>query len=563
MFDESMLRDLEEAGRRYEEEVTRILGKSPSTKKEQITISGLSVKPLYTPLDVAGTDYSCDVGFPGQYPYTRGVFSAGYRSRGANIRQVTGIGTAEETNQRWRFLLSQGATALSVVGLRGWGPDADDEMAEGMVGKDEVVCDTLYDYETLFDGIDLRKYPVHLITGSPFALANYIVIGEKQGIPLAELGGSMSNALGPHRECLDIIEYCARNMPLFNAGYLDMRNTREGGCTAAQEIAFGVALAMSTADAMIDRGLHIDDFAHRMTWFVNSGPELFEEAAKFRAMRRLWARIFRERYGAKDPRSLMCRMHCQTYAPTLTKAQPFNNLIRSTIYALGAFMGGVQSLHVNSFDEAFAIPTEFSASLSVRTQQIINHETGVTSVVDPLGGSYYVEWLTNKIESEAHEIIDTIQSKGGAFKAFDWMQDEVRRAAITWQEEFDKGERTLVGVNAFVEEDDVQMRAFRVLQEHADFEALYEYNPSIRDKQIKRLNKARRERDDEKLRKARSELLDAYKGGENILPPLINAVKCYMSQGEYGETVAAASGFATKEEFLCSEGGVSLMNILG
>ena len=563
MFDKEVLHQLQDAARRYEEEVNRILRSVPDSRQECDTISGLQVKPLYTPLDTASIDFLGDISFPGQYPYTRGLFSAGYRTRKPNIRQVAGIGTAEETNQRWKFLLSQGATALSVVGLRGWGPDADEEMAEGLVGKDEVVCDTLYDYQTLFDEIDLRKYPVHLITGSPFALANYIVVAENQGILQAEIRGSMSNALGPHRECLDIIEYCARNMPLFNAGYLDMRNTREGGCTAAQEIAFGTALAMATADALIERGLRIDDFAHRMTWFVNAGPELFEEVAKFRAMRRLWAKTFREQYGAKADRSLMCRMHCQTYAPTLTKAQPFNNLIRSTIYAMGAIMGGVQSLSVNSFDEAFAIPTEFSASLSVRTQQIINCETGITSVVDPLGGSYYVEWLTNRLEAEAREIINTIQSKGGAFKAFGWMQDEIRRAAMKWQDEFDKGERILVGVNTFTEEHDAQMRAFKTLQQHANFDALYEYDPSIRDKQIKRLNKARSERDSQKLEKAMGRLLDDYKTGENILPSLIEAVKCNMSQGEYCGIVATASGYSSKEEFMCSEDSVVLMNILG
>lgn len=552
MFEKQLLEELAEARKRYDEEVSRILEKIPEAKREHVTISGLSVKPLYTPADIAGSDFLKNISFPGQYPYTRGVFPAGYRSRTLNIRQVTGIGTAEETNKRWKFLLSLGATALAVVGLRGWGPDADDERAEGMVGKDEVVCDTFYDYETLFDGIDLRRYPVHMITSSAFALANYIAVAEKQGIEPRELRGSMSNMLRPDKECLDIIEYCARNMPLYNAGYLDMRNTREGGCTAAQEIAFGVALTMATADALIARGLDVDDFAHRITWFVNSGPEFFEEVAKFRAMRRVWARTFREHYGAKDPRSWQCRMHCQTYAPTLTKAQPFNNLVRSTIYALAAIIGGVQSLHVNSFDEAFAIPTEFSASLSVRTQQIINLETGMTSVIDPLGGSYYVEWLTNRIEEEAQSIIDTIQLKGGAFKAFDWMRSELRKAAIRWQEEFDSGKRVLVGVNTLVDEDDIQMKAFKVLQQHADFEALYEYDPSVRERQIERLNKARRMRDDEKLEKAKKRLFDAYKAYENILPPLIEAVKCYMSQGEFAQVLASAQGYRSIEDGMSS-----------
>ena len=544
MFQKELLEGLEEATKSYEAELRHILDRSAEARREHITISGLPVKPLYTPVDVAGTEFLKDISFPGQYPCTRGVFAAGYLSRSLHIRQVTGIGTAEETNKRWKFLLSQGANALAVVGLRGRGPDADDERMEGFVGKDEVVADTLYDYETLFDGIDLKQYPIHLITPHAFALACFIAAAEKQGIEPRDLKGSMSNAIRPEQECLDIMEYCARNMPLFNAGYLDMRNAREAGCTAAQEIGFGIALAMAAADEMRRRGLGIDDFLHRITWFVNSGPEFFEEAAKFRAMRKLWARTFHERYGAQDPRSLMARMHCQTFAPTLTREQPFNNLIRSTLYALAAIMGGVQSLHVNSFDEAFAIPTEFSALLSVRTQQIIDLETGITSVVDPLGGSYYLEWLTNKLEEQAQGLIDSIQSRGGALnlKTYEWMKGEIRKEAMRWQKEFDEGRRLLVGVNTLVAEDDIQLRALKALQEHADFEALYEYDPSIKDKQIARLNKVRRERDSDKLNKAMMRLTDALKASENIMPPLIEAVKCYMSQGEWVRLEAEATG---------------------
>ena len=432
MFKQEVMKELKEIRDKYEEDLKRVLNKIPDTDKKHINSSGLTVKPLYSPGDISDMDFLKDISFPGQYPYTRGVFPAGYLTRGLHIRQVTGLGTAEETNERWKFLLSKGANALSVVPDDGSGhrADSDDERVRGLVGKGGVAIDTLYDYETLFDGIDMLKYPVHMITTNAFALACYLVIAEKRGIDFKELRGSMSNWMRPGVECLDIIAYCAKNVPFFNAGYLDMRNVREGGCTAAQEIAFGVAIAMAGCDALIERGLNIDDFLHRITWFVNSGPDFFEEAAKFRAIRKVWARIFRERYGAKNPNSLMCRMHCQTYAPTLTMQQPFNNLVRSTIYALAGVMGGVQSLHVNSFDEAFAIPTEFSASLSVRTQQIIALETGITKVVDPLGGSYYVEWLTTKLEEEAVKIIDQVQSRGGGFKAWEWMCNEIRRAAL-------------------------------------------------------------------------------------------------------------------------------------
>lgn len=540
MFQDAFLQQLAEAQLRYDEELRRALSGLSSAEREHVTVSGLTVKPLYTPADVAKTDFLADISFPGQYPYTRGVFPAGYLSRGLHIRQVTGLGTAEETNQRWKFLLSKGANALAVVPDDGSGnrADSDDERVRGLVGKGGVALDTLYDYETLFEGIDILRYPVHLITSNTYALACYLVVAKNRGISLTELRGSMSNWIRPEPECLDIIEYCARHVPLFNAGYLDMRNVREGGCTAVQEIAFGVALAMAGCDALIARGLQVDDFLHRITWFVNSGPEFFEEVAKFRAMRRVWANIFRERYGASDPRSLMCRMHCQTYAPTLTRQQPFNNLIRSTLYALAAILGGVQSLHVNSFDEAYAIPTEFSALLSVRTQQIIDLETGITKVIDPLGGSYYVEWLTNELESEAMRLIDTIQEMGGAFQAWDWMCQQVRNAAILAQEELDNGTRLLVGVNTLVDDDDIQLRALKVLQAHADFEALHEYSPGVVDKQVARLNKVRRERDQQKLATATEELISTMKAGGNMIPPLMQAVKCGLTRGEFAKIKA-------------------------
>ncbi|NQU13072.1 MAG: methylmalonyl-CoA mutase [Desulfobacteraceae bacterium] len=554
MFKQEVMKELKEIRDRYEEDLRRVLSKIPETDRKRVTSSGLAVKPLYSPGDIAEIDFVKDISFPGQYPYTRGVFPAGYLTRGLHIRQVTGLGTAEETNERWKFLLSQGANALSVVPDDGSGhrADSDDERVRGLVGKGGVAIDTLYDYETLFDGIDMLKYPVHIITTNAFALACYLAIAEKRGIDFKELRGSMSNWMRPGIECLDIMAYCARNVPFFNAGYLDMRNVREGGCTAAQEIAFGVAIAMAGCDAMIERGLNIDDFLHRITWFVNSGPDFFEEAAKFRAMRKVWARIFRERYGAKNPNSLMCRMHCQTYAPTLTMQQPFNNLVRSTIYALAGVMGGVQSLHVNSFDEAFAIPTEFSASLSVRTQQIIALETGITKVVDPLGGSYYVEWLTARLEEEAVKIIDQIQSKGGGFKAWEWMCNEIRRAALKNQEEFDNGTRNLVGVNTLVEEDDIQMRALNTLQDHADFDALFEYSDSVAEKQIARLNKVRQERDNVKLLAARAELVKALGAEKNMIPLLMEAVKCGMTRGEFAELKSEVYKQPGEGPYVCS-----------
>ncbi|MBW1786428.1 MAG: methylmalonyl-CoA mutase [Deltaproteobacteria bacterium] len=542
MFNEELVEELSKAREKYEKEVSEILKRTPDAEEECITFSGVPVKPLYSPEDIQEIDFSREISFPGQYPYTRGAFPAGYRSRGLHIRQVTGFGTAEETNQRWKFLLSKGANALSFVCDDGSGcrADSDDPRVRGMVGAGGVAMDTLYDYETLFDGIDIEKYSVHMISQTAYSLACYLTIAESRGIGFKTLRGSMSNVIRNDAECLDVIEHCARNVPLFNAGYLDMRNTREGGCTAAQEIAFGTALAMAAADALIEKGLNIDDFNHRMTWFVNASPEVFEEVAKFRALRKIWAMTFKERYGAKDPRSLMARMHCQVYAPTMTIQQPFNNLIRGTVYAMGAIMGGVQSLHVNSFDEALAIPTAFSASLSVRTQQVIELETGITRVTDPLGGSYYIEWLTKKLEDDAIDIIDRIQAMGGAFKAWDWICGEIRDAAMKNQVEFETDKRPLVGVNTLVDEDDLQMRAFKVLQENADFETLYEYSPALAEKQVARLNKVRSERDPEAVKQVRKRLTDTMKAGRNMIPVLIEAVKCGLTRGEFAQVKSKA-----------------------
>lgn len=540
MFDQKITKEIEKAQEKYLDELKNILSRAPGGEQQYETLSGLPIKAVYSPSDIAETDFSRELSFPGQYPFTRGVFSAGYLSRSLHIRQVTGLGTAEETNARWKFLISKGVNALSVVPDDGSGnrADSDDDRVRGLVGNCGVALDSLYDYQTLFEGIDMMQFSVHMITPNAFALACYLAVAEERGIDLLKLRGSMSNFIRPEAESLDIVEYCARKVPLFNSGYLDMRNVREGGCTAIQEIAFGTALAMAGADALIERGLEIDDFLHRMTWFVNATPDFFEEVAKFRAMRRIWAKIFKERYQAQKKNSLRCRMHCQTFAPTLTSQQPFNNLMRSTINAMAAVMGGVQSLHVNAFDEALAIPTEFSAALSVRTQQIIDLETGITNVVDPLGGSYYVESLTNKLEEEAMALIDKIQEMGGAFKAWDWMCKEVRAAALKTQKEFDSGERLLVGVNTLVEEDDIQMRALKTLMEHADFQALSEYSPEMAEKQAERVRKVRRERDEEKLTAAKEKLMQAIKAGENMIEPLKEAAKCGLTRGEFGRIKA-------------------------
>ena len=543
MFQEGLQKGLQEDEQRY-------LQQCPPSQPHR-TVSDLEVKPLYTPLDIAGVDYQRDIGFPGEYPYTRGPFPTGFLSRPWNLRQVVGLGTAEETNQRWKYLLSQGQTALAVVGavksgMGTYGYDTDDERTLGFAGKDGVNLDSLADYQTLFDGIDLRRASVHLITSSAIALACYIAIGEEQGLPPAELRGSMSNAVRPTKECIDIIEYCAREMPSFNATYIDVRNVREAGCTAPQEIAFGVGLGMAAAQAVTARGIDIDQFGPRVSWFVNAGPEFFEEVAKFRAMRRLWARTMKETLGAKDPRSWRLRAHVQTYAPSLTYQQPLNNIVRSTLYALAAVLGGAQSLSVNSFDEALAIPTELSATLSLRTQQIIYFETGVAGVVDPLGGSYYVESLTNRLEEAARRILDQVQTRGGAFQATDWMREEVRKAAFQHQKEIEEGQRVWVGVNAFAEEEDHQLKLVT-----SNLVPISRYDPALRDKQIARLEKVRRERDQARAAAAKERLRAALARGENMLPPIIEAVKASLTVGELSQIRREVLGAEEPHSFFC------------
>lgn len=544
-YDKRFITDVEEAEEAYNDEVMKILNHIPNVEFKSETISGIDVKPIYTPADVKDIDFWHDIGFPGQYPYTRGAFSAGHKIRFPSIRQVTGEGTAEATNKRWKFLLSKGATALAVVGsasassgsLGGYGPDTDDDRTLGYAGKTGVMVDTLADFEDLFDGIDLRQVSVNMIAGNVLALAWYVAVAEKQGIPLNELRGSMSNVIRNSPDCIDVMEFCARNMPRFNSVYIDIRNLRDGGLTAPQEIAYGLALAMAGADKMLDRGVDFDDWARGMSWYVSSGSEFFEEVAKFRALRRMWASIAKEKYTAKSSRSMMVRMHVQTEAASLTLQQPFNNIIRSTMHGLAAVLGGAQSMSVNCFDEAMGIPSEISATLAVRTQQIINMESGVTNVVDPLGGSYYIEWLTDRLEQEAQKILDEIQEQGGAFKAIDWMEKELRESALRYQQSVDSGKRTVVGVNAFVEDNDLQWEWLRGHEA-----AITEYDPSVRDEQIMRLNKVKAGRDPLKLEEVNEKLFNAYRDGVNMVPVMIEAVKSYITGGEIREVRDRAIG---------------------
>lgn len=523
MFQEKEMHKIIEARKKYEEDIANLLTTSPELKSEYKTLSRIPVNRLYTPADVMESDYMRDFGFPGHYPFTRGAFLNGYRARTWTRRPLVGLGGAEETRQRMLRLLEEGATGVSIVGVSEallW--DSDDEIQIGYLGKNHIGMDSLADFEALFEGVDLDKISVHLNTWHARGVAMYFAMAQKRGYDLHKLRGSCSN--GYNRDCIDVIEYCARHVPLWNATYIDVRNIRDAGCTAVQEIAFAIARGVDVVRDVIARGVDVDTFAPRISFFVSAHSDFLEEIAKFRAMRRMWAKVMREKFGARDPRSWILKAHCQTAGVALTAQQPLNNLARGAIHGLAAVLGGVQSLHICSFDEALATPTEASAILSQRTQQILTYETGVTDIIDPLGGSYYIEALTNKLEEEAQKIVEIIESMGGAQKAENWIANQVWESAYRYQKEIDGKERIIVGVNEFVTEEDVGLFNISL--------PVTEYDPSVHQKQIERLKRIRRERDNAKVEEAKKKLFEAWRKGENIVPTIIEAVKTYITGGE-------------------------------
>jgi methylmalonyl-CoA mutase N-terminal domain/subunit len=533
VFNEKILVEIEQARREYEERMEDILKKHGKTELGETTVSSIPLKRLYTPLDIATVDYLKDIGFPGIYPFTRGVMPTGYQTKGWTVRQVVGIGTAEDTNERLRYLFEQGQTGFSVCGM-GYDPyESSDERSLGMLGRGGVWIDTLADIETLFKGIDMEKISINQIGCSIPVFAMILAEAQRRGIPLAKLRGTIQNWVvpggeGPRLEgngTIDIIEYCSKNLPLWNHTSISVRNIRDQGISAPQEIAFGLYLGLYTIKSSLARGLNIDQVAPRVSFFLSAENEFLEEVAKYRAMRRMWARLMREEMGAKDPRSWLMRFHVQTTALNLTAQQPYNNLIRSTIHALAAILGGAQSLSVNSFDEALAIPTTASATLSVRIQQIIFYETGVAKVLDPLGGSYCVESLTNQLEEQAQGILDYL-GRLSPEKAFRYMEEEADEAGYKRQQAIDQGERVLVGVNKFVMgEEPIPVDSVK----------LQEYDPNWRERQIARLEKVKKERDPKKVRAAKEMLAQAYRERVNIIEPMIEAVKAYLSIGEIAQ----------------------------
>jgi methylmalonyl-CoA mutase N-terminal domain/subunit len=533
--------ELPAALRRWEEnQVKKTIEHIPERRESFQTVSGLQTKRLYTPLDIQNMNYQRDLGFPGEYPYTRGVQATGYRGRLWTMRQYSGFATARETNRRFRFLLEQGQTGLSVAFdlPTQIGYDSDHELAKGEVGKVGVAIDTLDDMEVLFSQIPLDKVSTSMTINAPAAvlLAMYIAVGEKQGVSMDKLRGTIQNDLlkeftargtyifppsSSMRLITDIFKFCSDNMPLFNTISISGYHIREAGSTAIQEVAFTLANAISYVQAAIDAGLDIDSFASRLSFFFGSASEFFEEIAKFRAARRLWARIMRERFNAQDDRSCTMRFHTQTAGYTLTAQQPDNNVVRVTLQALQAVLGGTQSLHTNSRDEALSLPTEKSVQIALRTQQIIAYETAVADTIDPLAGSYLIESMTNSIETKAVEYIEKIDSMGGAIAAIEngFIQHEIHNSAYEYQKSVDKKERVVVGMNEFIVDEERQFDYLRI-------------NPLAEKEQIEALQKIRASRSDNEVERSLTALRTAAKGDTNLMLPIVDAVKKYATIGE-------------------------------
>lgn len=536
----SDLNKLREAKKAWDEKTAKALMRFPERKKEFTTGSNLPVERVYTPLDVENLDYERDLGFPGEYPFTRGVQPTMYRGRLWTMRQYAGFGTAEESNQRYKYLLTNGQTGLSVAFdlPTQIGYDSDHPLAQGEVGKVGVAIDSLKDMEILFDGIPLDQVSTSMTINAPASvlLAMYIAVAEKQGVSADKLSGTIQNdilkeyiARGTYifppkpsmRLITDIFAYCSKEVPNWNTISISGYHIREAGSTAVQEVAFTLADGIAYVEAAIKAGLNVDEFAPRLSFFFNAHNDLLEEVAKFRAARRLWARIMKERFGAKDKKSMMLRFHTQTGGSTLTAQQPDNNIIRVTLQALAAVLGGTQSLHTNSRDEALALPTEESVRIALRTQQIIAYESGVAETVDPLAGSYYIESLTDKIEKEAMAYIEKIDKLGGAPAAIEagYIQQEIQESAYRYQQEVESGERIVVGVNKFQIEEPPRKDILKV-------------DPAVEKFQKEKLAAVKANRNSQKVADTLAALRSAARSDANLMPPILDAVRAYATLGE-------------------------------
>jgi len=543
MFDADALKVLRERLKEWEETVLKTFhARRPERKKGFTTLSGRELRRLYTPSDLEAHDYEDALGFPGQYPFTRGPYPTMYRAQPWTMRQIAGFGTAADTNARFKFLIAQGQTGLSVdfdmPTLMGY--DSDDPRSFGEVGREGVAVDTLADMEELFAGIDLGGISVSM-TINPTAwilLAMYVALAEKRGVPLNRLSGTVQNDIikeftaqkewiYPVQPSLRIVRdsicYSVRHLPHYNPVNISGYHIREAGSTAVQEAAFTLAAGIAYVEEVRKTGLHVDDFAPRLSFYFISHSDFFEEIAKFRAARRLWARIMKERFGATKPESMRLRFHCQTAGSSLTAAQPMNNVIRTSYQALAAVLGGCQSLHTNGMDEALAIPSEDAMKLALRTQQILLEETGVADSIDPLGGSYLVEALTDQTEREIRAYLDRIDQMGGTVKALErnFFQQEIADSAYTYQRAKERGEKVVVGVNQYREPEPEEPTI-----------PLHRLDPGIEQTQKERLARVKRERDDAKVRKLLGELREVARSDENLMPITIECVRAYASEGE-------------------------------
>ncbi len=550
MFDGKTTEEIRRLQSEWNQKTEAKLVKAPERKTDFQTLSGLPVARLYTPADLSGFDYEKDLGFPGEYPFTRGVQPTMYRGRFWTMRQYAGFGDAEESNRRYKYLLEQGQTGLSVAFdlPTQIGYDSDHPLAQGEVGKVGVAVDSLEDMETLFNGIPLDRVSTSMTINAPAAvlLAMYVAVAEKQGVSPAELNGTIQNdilkeytsrgtyifpPLPSMRIITDIFAYCAKEVPKWNTISISGYHIREAGATAVQEVAFTLANGIAYVEAALQAGLGVDVIGPRLSFFFNAHLDFFEEIAKFRAARRLWAKIMKGRFGAKDPRSMMMRFHTQTAGCSLTAQQPKNNIVRVAFQALSAVLGGTQSLHTNSMDEALALPSEEAVQIALRTQQLIAYETGVAETVDPLGGSYYLEYLTETIEEKAAAYLKQIDEMGGAAAAVErgFIQREIQESAFRHQKAVETGSRVVVGLNKFQVKETPPSGLLKV-------------DPRVRERQIAKLNRLKANRDSAKVAVSLANLKKTAEGTQNLLPPILEAVKAYATLGEICDTLRSVFG---------------------
>jgi methylmalonyl-CoA mutase N-terminal domain/subunit len=541
MFDTEELDRIRQAREKWEEKTLGpAMERFPERRPRFLTTSSAEVGRLYGPEDMADIDYLRDVGFPGEYPYLRGIHPTMYRGRLWTMRQFSGFGNAEETNARYKYLLEQGQTGLSVAFDTPtlYGRDTDDPMCAGEFGKCGVAITSLADMEILFDGIPVDQVTTSMTINSPAAVvwSMYIAAAERRGIPMEKLGGTIQNDILKEfiaqneyifppepsiRLVVDTFEYGSQHLPKWNTISISGYHIREAGSTALQELAFTLADGLTYVEAALERGLQIDDFAPRLSYFFNAHNDFFEEIAKYRAARRIWAHEMRERFGAKNPRSWLLRFHTQTAGCSLTAQQPENNVVRVAIQALAAVLGGTQSLHTNSLDEAWALPSEKAVTIALRTQQIIAQESGVANTIDPLAGSYYVEWLTKKMEDDCYAYFRRIEEIGGVVAGIKagFFQREIADSAFRYQKEIEEQERIIVGVNDYVMPEQLEIPLLRV-------------NEESERRHLDRLHRVRRERDNDRVQETLAALEQAARGTANTMPFILDAVRAYATLGE-------------------------------